>query len=117
MVAVSDKDADMRDPNFDLTAAIDAMPDTHLLCRDFGHTWRRFMARHVPAHHVYEQTLRCTRCKTLRERVLNERGIVVSSKYVYPDGYLVKGMGYLAGEDRGLIRLAAIQSDLAKQVA
>lgn len=102
----------MRDPEFDLEAAVSQMAETHLHCRDYGHGWRPHTARYLPNERAYEQTLRCTRCRTMRSRLLDSHGLVVSTHYTYPDHYLVKGMGYLAGEDRGLIRLASIEADL-----
>jgi hypothetical protein len=104
----------MRPNDFDFDEAIGHMSESHLHCRDYGHSWRPYAARHVPSERVYEQTLRCSRCRTLRERLLDERGNVVSSHYNYAEHYLVKGMGRLDGEERGLIRLASVTADLHK---
>lgn len=99
----------------DLTTVIADMPDAHLHCRDYGHSWRPHHARWLPSEHAYEQTLRCARCRTIRERVLDSRGQVIASQYKYPKHYLVAGLGRLASEERGLIRVASIQADLASK--
>lgn len=104
-----------RADDFDLDAAIHGMSDSHLHCRDYGHSWRAFTAAYVAKERCYEQTLRCTRCRSLRRRLLDTHGTVISSHYDYQDGYLVHGMGRLAGDDRGLIRLASVQATIAKQ--
>jgi hypothetical protein len=101
-------------PDFDLDQAIGRMSDAHLHCRDYGHSWRPFAAAYVAAQRAYEQTLRCVRCRTLRHRVLDSHGQVVSSGYTYAEHYLVKGMGRLVGEDRGLIRIASVRADIEK---
>lgn len=104
-----------RDPSFDLDKAIETMPETHLHCRDYGHAWRPFTARYVPAERAYEQSLRCSRCKAQRHRLLDSHGSVIRSGYDYPDGYLVQGLGRLTGDDRGLVRLASIRADIERK--
>ena len=104
-----------RPEDFDLDTAIAEMPEAHLHCRDYGHSWRPFTARYVSDQRVYEQVLRCTRCRTRRERLLDGHGQVVSSQYKYAARYVVKGMGRLVGDERGMIRLASIQADLGKR--
>lgn len=102
----------MRDPDFSLDKAIGAMPETHLHCRDYGHSWRPFTARWVAAQRAYEQSLRCTRCRAQRHRVLDSTGEILNTHYTYPDHYLVQGMGRLTGEDKGYVRLASVRADI-----
>jgi hypothetical protein len=86
-----------------------AMAIEHIQCRDFGHSWRPFSARIVPAMHMIREELRCARCTTIRVRDLGMRGQLLASSYDYVDGYTRQGMGRLTGTDRDLIRLASVQ--------
>jgi hypothetical protein len=52
----------------------------------------------------------CGRCHTERVRLIGPRGELLANRYVYADGYLVKGMGRLTGTDRDALRLAALQT-------
>jgi len=90
-------------------AAIADLDDASLQCRDFGHSWRPFDARWIPSRRQYDERLQCGRCKTLRVRLLDSRGGQLAAHYVYPDGYLVKGLGRLTGTDRDALRLAGVQ--------
>lgn len=97
----------------DLDAAIDSMPESHLHCRDYGHSWSPFTARKLAgARGGYEQHLRCSRCHTTRKRLLDRNGEIVSGGYDYADGYLVAGLGRLTGSDRGHIRVASVMATL-----
>jgi len=89
--------------------ALGDLDDSSLQCRDFGHSWRPFDARWLPSRRQYDERLQCGRCKTLRVRLLDSRGAQLAAHYVYPDGYLVKGLGRLTGTDRDALRLAGVQ--------
>lgn len=84
------------------------MQDTHLQCRDFGHSWRPFSARWVPEERCYESQLRCARCRTIRVRLIGQSGQLLGSHYDYADGYIVKGMGRLDGDERNMLRLESV---------
>lgn len=89
------------------------LPERFLYCREMGHNWRPFQAgRHKGGG--FERTLRCTRCKTRRVQTINDRGIVLSSRYEHPDGYLSHGLGRIVGEGRGVLRLESIKRIVAK---
>ena len=92
--------------------AIAHMPESHLHCRDYCHAWRRLSARYVPDQHVYEQDLRCASCKTIRRRLIDERGGLVRSAYEYAERYLVKGVGRMDGDMRAAVRLASVLSTI-----
>lgn len=94
----------------ELRSAINGMSDEDLLCRDFGHSWRPFTARYIPQRRQYAETLMCGRCRTERVRLIGPRGELLANRYVYAEGYLVKGMGRLTGTDRDALRLAALQT-------
>jgi hypothetical protein len=95
-----------------LEQQIYGMAVEHVQCRDFGHSWRPFSARWLPADNCFEQILRCQRCTTTRTRHLGSRGQQLDSSYDYVEGYTVKGMGRLSGTDRDVIRLASVRSIL-----
>lgn len=80
------------------------------MCRDFGHTWRPYTAEWVPQRRHYVETLTCTRCRTMRSRLLDEYGALLANHYTYADGYLIHGMGRLSGDDRNHLRLAGLQA-------
>lgn len=95
-----------------LAEALSDMPATHLMCRDYGHSWEPFTAARLAGGKGYEQTLRCGRCQTTRRRYLDSRGEVVQGGYQYADGYLIHGLGRLTGADRGAVRIASVQATL-----
>jgi transposase len=90
--------------------AIAGMPDTHLLCRDFGHSWRPWDAQWIPQRRQYQEALLCQRCQTVRRRLLDEYGAQLGQSYTYADGYLVHGVGRLTGDDRNSLRLAGLRA-------
>jgi hypothetical protein len=90
--------------------AIAGMPDTHLLCRDFGHSWRPWTAEWIPQRRQYLEALVCQRCQCLRKRLLDEYGAQLAQSYTYADGYLVHGLGRLTGDDRNSLRLAGLRA-------
>lgn len=51
----------------------------------------------------------CTRCETVRRRLLDGNGGLLANGYTYPEGYLVQGVGRLTGDDRNGLRLAGLQ--------
>jgi transposase len=90
--------------------AIADMADTHLLCRDFGHSWRPWDAQWIPQRRQYLEALLCVRCETVRRRLLDEYGAQLGQSYTYADGYLVHGLGRLTGDDRNSLRLAGLRA-------
>lgn len=95
----------------------EAMPDRFLECRDMGHNWRRYTAdlTTVEGGSVYERTLRCSRCRTLRKQTLSLTGTILSTSYDYADGYQLEGVGRIIGDGRDALRLASITRDLKHQ--
>jgi hypothetical protein len=89
------------------------LPEKYLQCRELGHLWRPWTAASNPDG-GFDRTLRCTRCHTKREQVITNRGVVVTNKYIHPEGYLHKGMGRIIGEGRGLLRLESIKRTVTK---
>lgn len=95
-------------PRRDVDDAIASMTAEHLRCRDYGHAWTPFDAFRIRGG--FDQRMRCRDCGTIRRRVLDRRGEVITSSYVYVDGYLIEGIGRLVGADRGRVRLASLLS-------
>jgi hypothetical protein len=93
-----------------LTDAIKGMDDSHLLCRDFGHSWRPWAAEWIPQRRQYAEALVCSRCQTVRRRLMDEWGAQLGQSYTYADGYLVHGLGRLTGDDRNSLRLAGLHA-------
>lgn len=90
--------------------AIMEMTDDHLLCRDFGHSWRPYQVDRIAQRKQWQETLLCQRCHTVRRRLLDFRGGMLANGYTYPEGYLVQGVGRLTGSDRDGLRLAGLQA-------
>lgn len=90
--------------------ALAALTDEHLLCRDFGHSWRPWTAEWIPQRRQYVEALACVRCATVRRRLLDEWGALLGNVYTYSEGYLVHGIGRLTGDDRNDLRLAGLQA-------
>lgn len=84
------------------------LSDRVLHCRELGHTWRPLVAAWEPESRTFVRTMRCPSCRTERRQILNAHGGIVSNGYVYPDGYLAKGVeGGLSGR-RDVYRLEAV---------
>lgn len=99
----------------DYSDSIAHMPGAHLQCRDFGHSWRPFTARWNAEFDCFESRLRCTRCRTVRNRYISRNGELLSSHYAYADGYLIRGFGRRTAEDRAELRLASIMRILERR--
>lgn len=85
------------------------LPASFLHCRELGHLWRPYRAGRHPDG-GFERVLRCGRCRTRREQALSSMGMVLTNKYVYPDGYQTEhGLGRIVGEGRGMLRLESIK--------
>lgn len=54
-------------------------------------------------------TTKCSRCKTERSQTYTRSGTRVGTgRYRYPDGYQLKGLGFLDEDGRDAFRLASI---------
>jgi hypothetical protein len=75
-------------------------------CRTWRHAWDAYNVERLPRNTGFIETLRCSRCKTLRSYVLSARGDIEShSVYSYPDGYVSKGHGRMTSADYSQLRL------------
>jgi hypothetical protein len=84
------------------------LPDAYLMCRELMHSWKPRSAGWLAGERVFERVIRCSRCKTEKHQTLSSSGEVLSSHYVYPDGYLAKNLGRIVGDGRDALRLEAL---------
>ncbi|WP_037569927.1 hypothetical protein [Phaeacidiphilus oryzae] len=85
-----------------------------LQCRDFGHNWRPHTAMRRDDG-GFDRTLVC-KCKARRVQVLDSYGRIVATHYEYPDGYqMPKGSGRISSDDKGILRIASIEQDVANR--
>ena len=84
------------------------IPDEYLMCRDLMHAWDADTAtvgRNKPRRRrEVRQTLRCTRCHTVKTRIMTTTGELIRNSYAYPPGYQLTE-GRLSPADRGFIRV------------
>lgn len=84
------------------------MTEEALQCRTIGHAWKPFTVSWDRKSRSYDQILRCGTCPTERHVVLSEYGAVVSNSYRYPEGYLISGLGRIAGDARNVLRVTSV---------
>lgn len=90
------------------------LPDEYLLCRSLGHNWppggRVGRIRLEGTRKMgWVQELVCKRCGTARRMELDDRGMILSSGYTHPKGYLLEGLGRIVGDGRGALRLQSLK--------
>jgi hypothetical protein len=83
------------------------LSDRWLACRELGHTWKPLTVTWASKENVYDRQLRCPSCRTVRRQVLSRQGHVLRNSYIYPDGYLAKGLES-GTYSRDLFRLEAV---------
>jgi hypothetical protein len=91
-----------------LSKAIGDYATTHLQCRDFGHAWAAYTVERLPQRKRFLETLRCSRCRTHRLRVINHDGTLAGGSYQYATGYRLEGVGRLDAAARSTVRLAVL---------
>lgn len=77
--------------------------DDQLLCRDLQHSWAPYTARSTVEGFV--RTLKCVRCVAEKVQHLDPQGYIVSTRMVYPLGYLRPGEGRLTRDERAALRV------------
>lgn len=81
-------------------------------CRTWQHAWEPTTVERRGGDYV--QGLRCLRCTTERFVKVNARtGDRAGNRYLYPEGYVLKGGGSLTARERAEIRLAEVRGYLA----
>lgn len=81
------------------------------------HSWDPYNAKvsrnKITRRNEMHQVLICTRCSTLKTRIMTTSGDMLRASYSYPDGYLMKDHGPMTPADRAMIR--KINIDKAKK--
>jgi len=77
--------------------------DEQLLCRDLQHAWTPSTARTTVEGFV--RTLKCVRCVAEKIQNLDREGYIMSTRMVYPLGYLRPGEGRLTRDERASLRV------------
>ena len=86
---------------------VQAMDTAHVDCRDLTHAWEPYTAAKEGGG--YKRIVRCPRCGTRRIDLLTRAGGVRRRRYVYPENYLVKGIGQLTGDTKNMMRLEGLK--------
>ncbi len=89
--------------------SIDDIPDDYLLCRDLGHAWAPHDVKVSRKAGEIHRVLKCRNCPTERTQILSTSGFIVRSRYEYPEGYVLPGIGRLSSDDRAHIRVSSTQ--------
>lgn len=95
-------------PRKNVRPLIDKILPDHLECRDMMHAWQPYDV--VVEGKKFHQTVQCSRCTYQKTRTLSDTGKVLKKwgKPVYPEGYIIKGLGFLTKEERDEIRMRAM---------
>lgn len=84
------------------------VPEEFLWCRDFLHAWDPYdfhvRRNTVTRRNEMNEVVRCTRCGTIKTRVMTTNGEILRNSYQYPDGYQLKEQGLMTAADRNQIR-------------
>lgn len=98
----------------EVAAAAETMDPKVLECRANGHQKKPWAVVQEPDG-GFTRTLRCPRCKRVKWiQQVTPSGRVVTSRMKYDDGYLLKGMGRIAGDGRDALRLAEIWNEIGR---
>lgn len=88
-----------------LLQAYSAMPAKFRDCLDIGHPWIRGNSEPL-GNGDWERSFECPRCDTKRFQVLS-RGYIVGNRYIYPEGYGIKGAGNYDRDRRAIVRIVS----------
>lgn len=90
-----------------LQQSIEDIPEEFLLCRDLGHAWAPHDVKISRKYGEIHRVLQCRSCPTQRTQILEMDGSIKRSRYEYPEGYVLSGVGHLSIADRASIRVAS----------
>lgn len=99
----------------DVKHLAEELSEAYLHCRDYGHQWR--MANAERKGRTRTRTMFCPSCKYNKYQTFDSRGVLIEQKHDYPEGYLIKGLGRIVGDTKGLIRLESIDRMIEKSEA
>lgn len=89
------------------------LPEEFLACREMGHRW---LPRTASQNNdgTFHREMRCPRCKTRKQQEISQRGEILATQYKHPEGYLHQGLGRIAGDGRGVLRLESIKRTITR---
>lgn len=92
----------------DIRDIVNDLTEQYLLCRTYGHAWKPQGAVYSKDRRTIHTTQICA-CESDRYQDLDGRnGAVIKSHINYSEGYLIKGLGRVTGDAKGVIRLATV---------
>lgn len=73
-------------------------PDIYIECREIGHKWLKIGYFHWSdkGRSAVCRKQKCERCDTTKDTYLSSDGVILESRYDYPDHYLAVGEGRVA---------------------
>jgi len=92
----------------EVLAAARQWSDEVLRCRTYGHNWQPRNAVINRRHKFIYVEQECSTCHTVRHQEMSMRGAVYAQWYTYIDGYLLDGVGRIAGEGRDAVRISTV---------
>lgn len=100
--------------NDEIAKFAEDLSEEFLMCREMGHRW---LPHQAEQHNdgSFTRVLRCPRCRTRKVQSISARGVIEGTQYKHPDGYLHEGMGRIAGDGRGVLRLESIKRTIDRQ--
>lgn len=87
---------------------VEQIHDEHIECRTLQHAWR-YTEVERKDRRTLEQWMLCPRCSTRKVQEIDSRtGEIRATRYHYPEGYVIDGLGFMSKAERGSLRLRAI---------
>lgn len=74
---------------------IEGSKETFLVCRTLGHKFDEGTSIVKRSGGKYFWSMGCSRCGTVRTKILSPQGRIVGADYSYPKGYSTPGVGRL----------------------
>lgn len=77
--------------------SIDGYSDRYMECREVGnHSWRKTQWEEDPRPGTFgvAKIRQCMHCPVKRYDVYNDRGLLLTRRYIYPPGYQIEGGGF-----------------------
>ncbi len=91
--------------------AIAQMEEDFIHCRANGHAWSRTKrwVNRLPGGY-FDQVIACDYCEGEKKQRINRRGQILRESRVYPEGYLLKGLGRVDLGGKAIFRLASLNA-------
>jgi hypothetical protein len=99
----------------ELAEIADELPTNYLRCRLWGHTWPQKNERsEVVDLNTMKFTCVCDSCEAEKFRNVTVLGSLLQSGLIYPEGYVLLGVGHLTTAERDVIRAAYVRRVLER---